>query len=82
MDYPVPLAVEVPEMYGTVPPRSIAMWALHIRTSEVKVEGCEGFHRGSGMVCAPVKWVKGDAHQRSEVPWAWAVNASTVDTRT
>jgi hypothetical protein len=55
VDYPVPLAIEVPEMYGTVSSRSISMWALHIRTSEVKVEGCEGFHRGFGMVCVPVK---------------------------
>jgi len=34
---------------------SISMWGLHFRASEVKVMGCEGIHRDSGMVCAPVK---------------------------
>ena len=55
MDHLVPLAVDVPEVYRMVSPRSISSRALHVRASEVKVKGREGFHRDSGMVRVLVK---------------------------
>ena len=44
VDYPVPLAIDVPEMYWMASSRSIPMWTLHIWASEIEVEGREGDH--------------------------------------
>lgn len=38
-NHPVPLVVDIPEMYGMVSSRPVSMRTLHIRTSEVKVPG-------------------------------------------
>lgn len=55
MDHPVPSTKNVPEVYRMISSRSISMWGLHFRAGEVKIMGCEGFHRDSGMVRALVK---------------------------
>jgi len=55
VDHSVPLAIDIPEVYRMVSSGSIPMWALHIRASEIEVEGCEGDHRGSQVVYVPVK---------------------------
>ena len=44
MDHPVPLAIDIPKVYGMISSKLISMWTLHIWTSEVKVKGCEGLH--------------------------------------
>jgi len=55
MDHPVPLAVDVSEVYWMVPSRAISVWALRIRASEVEVKGRKRFHRDFGVVYVPVK---------------------------
>jgi len=59
VDHPVPLTIDVPEVYWMVSSRAISMWTLHIRACEVKVKGCKRFHRDFGMVCVLVKKRRG-----------------------
>ena len=44
MDHPVPLAVQVPEMYRMVSSRSVSTRTLQLRASGVKVKEWEGSH--------------------------------------
>ena len=52
VDHPVPLAIDIPEVYRMVSARLVSTWTLYVRVIEGTVEGCEEFHRDSGMVCA------------------------------
>ena len=55
MDDPVPLVIDVPEMYWMISSRLIPMWALHVRASEIEVTGLDEVHRDSRVVCVPVR---------------------------
>ena len=55
VDYPVPLMINVPEMYRMVSSKSIPTWTFHSVPNEVKVPRRGGFHWDSRMVRVPVE---------------------------
>ena len=44
MNHPVPLGIDVPEMYWMVSSRSIPVRTLHIWAGEIEVKGRESVH--------------------------------------
>ena len=76
MKYPVPLMIEVSDVYWVIPSKSISIRTLQTRASEVKVANREGFYLDLGVVSGHEKWACVEIQSR------WLADLSTADLRT